>query len=71
MSWSATTFMLADAPACLSESTGDHTQDMTSTVVGLSAGCSRTLMMSANPLHDQDGNEAEGTQSHFRHIQRL
>ena len=55
--------MLADAPALLSESTGDQTQDMTYTFVGLSAGCSRALMMTANPLHEQDGNEAEGIQS--------
>ena len=55
--------MLADAPARLSESTGDQVHDMTSTVVGLSAGCSRALMITASPFQDQDGKEARQTQS--------
>ena len=55
--------MLADAPALISESTSDLTQDMTSTVVGLSEGCSRALTMTANPFPDQDGNESEGIKS--------
>ena len=44
-------------------STGDQTRDLTSTVVGLSAGCSRALMMTSNTLHNQDGKEAEGIHS--------